>query len=219
MINSREKIDVLRGGRVIESAVLSRNCPRAAFFVELREAATTLATGKTKKQAEIEANQRAAWTLFDAATKRINKIAQNDLPAAEELTNELLYFLVPEKAQKETPGRAVSGDPHEEEIRAIFSLLEAAEAVLSIFGDRLDKISPDCGPDLMAAVEAPLDALALDDPEAATTIYKSSKYFTDDLEPNEIYLGQDTFADRSILADCDTPAKRAAYIAGAWIRK
>ncbi len=216
LINSREKIDVLRGGRVIESAVLSRNCPRAAFYVELREAATTLSAGKTKKRAEIEANQRAARTFFDAAAKRINKIAQEDLPAAEELTNELLHFLIPEKAEKEKPGRAVSGDPHEKEIRALCSLLSAAEAVLSIFGNRLDKFDPDCAPNLMAAVEAPLAALALDDPEAATKVYKASEFFDEGLEPNEIYLGPETFADRSILEVYDTPEKRAAYIAGIW---
>ncbi len=214
MINSREKIDVLRGGRVIDSTVLSRNCPRAAFFVELREAASTLAIGKTKKQAEIEAHRRAAWTFFDAATKRINKIAQEDLPAAEELTNELRHFLAPEKTEKEKPVRQVSGNPHEEEISALCSLLEAADAVLTIFGDRLDMISPDSGPNFMAAVETPLDALALDDPEAATCVYEACDYFQEEIQPGEVYFGQGIIVDRSFLETYDTMEKREAFIAG-----
>lgn len=213
MIYSREKIDVLRGGRVIDSTVLSRNCPRAAFFVELRETASALATGKTKKQAEIEAHRRAAWTFFDAATKRINKIAQVDLSTAEDLTNELLHFLTPEKNEKEKSCRKVSGNPHDEEILALRNFLETADAVLTVFGDRLDKISPDSGPNFMAAVEAPLDALALDDPEAATRVYEACDYFQEEIRPGEVYFGQGVIADRALLETYDTREKREAFIA------
>ena len=95
---------------------------------------------------------------------------------------------------------------------AIFEALEAASAAL-------DQCVEDGGPDedekadkIMEAAEAPLDALALKDPEEATRIFKRSSYFDEMIEENEIYLGARVFCRRDELKKLETPEKRAAYI-------
>lgn len=96
--------------------------------------------------------------------------------------------------------------------RAIFEALEAASAAL-------DKCYDDGGPDedekadrIMKEAEAPLNALALRDPEEATRIFKRSSYFDEGIEEYEIYLGANTFCRRDELKKLDTPEKRAAYV-------
>lgn len=96
--------------------------------------------------------------------------------------------------------------------RAIFEALEAASAAL-------DKCYDDGGPDedekadrIMKEAEAPLNALALRDPEEATRIFKRSSYFDEGIEEYEIYLGANTFCRRDELKQLDTPEKRAAFV-------
>ena len=61
--------------------------------------------------------------------------------------------------------------------------------------------------------EAMLDALAMSDPKEATLIYNACpEYFDEYIEPDEYYLGHGVFVDKTLLAELDTPEKRAAYI-------
>ena len=96
--------------------------------------------------------------------------------------------------------------------RAIFEALEAASAAL-------DKCAAEGGPDedekaaaIMEAAEAPLDALALQDPEEATRIFHRSSYFDYEDGEGEIYLGGGIFCRRDQLNILDTPEKRAAFV-------
>lgn len=96
--------------------------------------------------------------------------------------------------------------------RAIFEALEAASAAL-------EQCAEDGGPDedekadrIMEEAEAALDALALEDPEEATRIFKRSAYFDEAIEEYEIYLGAGVFCRRDELKKLDTPEKRAAYV-------
>ena len=96
--------------------------------------------------------------------------------------------------------------------QAIFDALEAASAAL-------DKCAEDGGPDeaetadrIMEEAEAPLDALALIDPEEATRIFNRSSYFDYESGDGDIYLGKSVFCRRDELMKLDTPEKRAAYV-------
>lgn len=60
--------------------------------------------------------------------------------------------------------------------------------------------------------EAPLDALALKDPEEATRIFNRSSFFDYESGDGDIYLGQGVFCRRDELMKLDTPEKRAAYV-------
>lgn len=97
--------------------------------------------------------------------------------------------------------------------RAIMAKLEAA-------GNALADCMKQGGPDederadkIMLDADAALDALALEDPEEATRIYRRSDYFTDDIGEFDVYIGHDSFCNRLDLKKLDTPEKRAAFIA------
>lgn len=96
--------------------------------------------------------------------------------------------------------------------QAIYDALEAARAAL-------DKCAEDGGPDeaetadsIMEKAEAPLDALALRDPEEATRIFNRSSYFDYESGDGDIYLGKSVFCRRDELMKLDTPEKRAAFV-------
>ncbi len=211
MNNTREKIDIMRGGKVIDSAILSRNCPRATFYVELQEISSVLAIGQTKTQATMDAHRRAAQAFFDAATKRIHMIAQINIQAAEDLTNELRRFLTYSETEKEKPDRP-NTNRRQKETTILCELYQAAVAVMDEFGGKLDENRPSWEEELIDVIAAPLDALALEDPEAATRVYEKFDFFQAAIFPDEVYLGHGIIADKSILKMYDTKEKRAAYI-------
>ncbi len=81
---------------------------------------------------------------------------------------------------------------------------------------KLSEIIADLDPDeairRMEEAESPLNALALEYPEAATWIFKNNPYFDEGIEDDEIYLGAGIICGRSELKKLDTPAKRAEFV-------
>lgn len=65
---------------------------------------------------------------------------------------------------------------------------------------------------LYETAQAPLDALALKDPEEATRIFNRSSFFDYESVDGDIYLGRGVFCRRDELIELDTPEKRAAYV-------
>ena len=126
---------------------------------------------------------------------------------------------------KETQGKAEK-EPRRElspEGLAIFNELEAAQKEIDRLFDKqieaedrgdnetadrieqeLDKITKEA--------EAPLNALALKNPEEATQIFDRSSFFDYECIDADIYLGRGVFCRRDELIKLDTPEKRAAYI-------
>lgn len=96
--------------------------------------------------------------------------------------------------------------------RAIFDSLEAANRALEECIEQGGPDEDERADRIMEEAQAPLDALALEDPEEATRIFTRSTFFDEGIEKYEIYLGHDTFCNRIDLKRLDTPQKRAAYI-------
>lgn len=154
-------------------------------------------------RAGIEYAQLLMNTCFD-----VNSEYEHGRIKAEARTREALRVF------KETKANAEQEDRRElsPEGRAIFDALEAASAAL-------ENCAEDGGPDeeekadgIMEEAEAPLDALALRDPEEATRIFKRSSYFDEAIGEYEIYLGAGRFCRRDELKQLDTPEKRAAFV-------
>lgn len=166
--------------------------------------------------------QRAAATFF--AWQDANTILENraGIPHAQLLTN--LCFNVQEEHEngrtdankrtrealrlfKETQAKAETEARRElsPEGQAIYEQLASLEEVLA-------DLDPEEAEKRMEEAEAPLDALALKDPEEATRIFNRSSYFDYEDGDGDIYLGAGVFCRRDELKKLDTPEKRAAYI-------
>ncbi len=96
--------------------------------------------------------------------------------------------------------------------RAILAALEDANRALEACADQGGPDEDERAEKIMEEAEAPLDALALNDPEEATRIYYRSSYFECESLDGDIYLGEGVFCRRDELQQLDTPEKRAAYI-------
>ena len=96
--------------------------------------------------------------------------------------------------------------------RAVFETLEAASRALEECMEQGGPDEAERADRIMEEAQAPLDALALEDPEEATRVFKRSPYFDEAIEKYDIYLGHNTFCKRSDLKRLDTPQKRAVYI-------
>lgn len=121
--------------------------------------------------------------------------------AANARTREALRLFKEAQAKAETEARRELSP----EGRAIYEQLAALDEVLA-------DLDPEEAEKRMEEAEAPLDALALKDPEEATRIFQRCPYFDEAIEEYEIYLGAGTFCRRDELKKLDTPEKRAAYI-------
>ena len=96
--------------------------------------------------------------------------------------------------------------------QAIFEALEAAKAALEDCAEQGGPDEDERADKIMEEAEAPLDALALKDPEEATRIFNRSSYFDYEDGDGDIYLGAGVFCRRDELMTLDTPEKRAAYV-------
>ncbi len=96
--------------------------------------------------------------------------------------------------------------------QAIFDALEAAKAALEDCAEQGGPDEDERADKIMEEAEAPLDALALKDPEEATRIFNRSSYFDYEDGDGDIYLGAGVFCRRDELMKLDTPEKRAAYV-------
>ena len=224
-----EKIEVICNGKTIQTLHLNRGCPVWVNYRENADYSKELAEGKTKQQARLEALERAAQTFFDSFWDTYKEIMAMDMEEAEAFLAACYESREAMKNEKAPPAKRARNarrtkegikrnakQERERELspegRAIFDALEAASAAL-------DKCAAEGGPDeieqadrIMEEAEAPLDALALQDPEEATRIYARSSYFDEYISPHAVYLGQGVTVDRSELKELDTPEKRAAYI-------
>lgn len=198
----RQRVELHCGGKVVDSATLSRVFPRMVFYLERKQTADRLAFGYTKKQAEIEAQKRAVFALYDEIAKRIRKIAKLDASEAENTKEELGRFITSAEATTRSGKR-----------EALIHLCNSMEAVITFYWNDVEKYKPEIIPDLMQAIEMPLDLLAIEDPVEAARIYRNCKYFDELIGPDEIYLGHGLIADRDFLKEYDTPEKRALYLA------
>ncbi len=200
--DQRQRVELHCGGKVVDSATLSRAFPRMVFYLERKQTTDRLAFGYTKKQAEIEAQRRAVFALYDEIAKRIRTIAKLDASEAENTKEELGRFINSAEATTRSGKR-----------EALIHLFNSLEAVLTFYWNDMEKYKPEIIPDLMQAIEPPLDLLAIEDPVEAARIYRSCKFFDGLIEPDEIYLGHGLIADREFLKEYDTPEKRALYLA------
>ena len=96
--------------------------------------------------------------------------------------------------------------------RAIFDMLEAASAALEECYEQGGPDEDEKADKIMEEAEAPLNALALKDPEEATRIFHRSGYFDYVSSEGEIYLGAGVFCRRDQLPKLDTPEKRAVFV-------
>lgn len=93
---------------------------------------------------------------------------------------------------------------------ASYAIISGINSLAAVLAD----LDPEEAARRIEEAEAPLDALALEDPKEATLIYNACpNYFDEDIEPDEYYLGQGVYIEKAQLAELDTAEKRAAYIA------
>ena len=144
---------------------------------------------------------------FDMDNKQINE----EIPKNQR-TREALRKLEEIKTQAEEETRRELS-PEGRELYNRFAALDEARLALADDQEEAEKSIEAAE----AEAEAALDALALEDPEEATRIYRRCPYFecAEGLEKYEVYLGAGVFCRRDELLTLDTPEKRAAKVKAA----
>lgn len=188
------------------------------------------AAGKDKQRAKLETLERVAESFFDAFWDTYKLIMATDMEEAEaflaacyESREAMKEIKAPPSKRARNVERTKEGinrnakQERDRELspegRAIFDALEAAAAELlkdRAFNSVDEEI--EWADRFYEEAEAPLNALALKNPEEATRIFARSNFFDEYISPHAVYLGQGVIVDRSELRELDTPEKRAAYV-------
>lgn len=84
-----EIIEIRCNGKMLTTIRLNRETPGTALYLENGDIAKEFALGKSKKQAKIDANRRAAFALFYNVLRVIEDMKQIDNCAANILISEL----------------------------------------------------------------------------------------------------------------------------------
>lgn len=223
-----EKIEIVRDGKIIKTIHLNRGTPRFCYYLENAGKTAETAGNKPKRKAEIEYNTRAAQAFFDNAVKAVRDIAKVDGETAADIINGFLDVLYRQNAAgkrrrdaKDMPENGTSSiTPLSPERRAIIAGLEEVDRLEEELAEReietgvYDEEAEDRLFEKQEEAEAPLDALALEDPEEATLIYRNSPLMErDPIESDCIYLGHGIKLFRTAMKDLNTLEKRRVFVA------
>lgn len=218
-----EKIEIVRDGKTVKTIHLNRGNPRLCYYFESPGVSAEQAANKPKRKAEIEYNTRAAQEFFSYAVKIVNDIARADKSTAAAIIDGFSETLDKKVKARLFPKNADIGtnsiSPISQESAAIITRLEDIDRAMDAFIDKEietgihDQEAEDNLYRLKEEAEAPLDALALEDPEEATLIYRNSPLREDeDIEEDEIYLGRSIIVYRTALKELNTPEKRRIFV-------